>query len=47
MRFNISRSKVLHLCCSNPCYQYKLGDESIEQSLVEKNLGVLLDGNWT
>ena len=45
MRFNKSRCKVLHLGCGNPHYQYKLGDERIEQSPDEYGLGVLMGGN--
>ena len=44
MRFNKSRYKILHLDQCNPQYQYKLGDERIEHSSNEKDLGVLLDG---
>ena len=33
-------------CPGNPCYQYKLGDESMEQSSAEKDLGVLVDDSW-
>ncbi|KAM6301671.1 cytokine receptor common subunit beta-like [Podargus strigoides] len=43
MRFNKTRFKVRHMCWGNPQYQYRLKDEGIESSPVEKHLGVLED----
>jgi len=44
MKFNTANCKTLHLGCSNLHYQYKLGDERIEHSPAEKDLGIPVDG---
>ena len=35
--------KVLHLDRGNPHYQYKLGNERIDHSCAEKDVGILVD----
>ena len=39
MKFNQAKCKVLHECRDNPQKQYRLGNEWIESSPVEKDLG--------
>ncbi|KAJ7415701.1 hypothetical protein BTVI_37576 [Pitangus sulphuratus] len=43
MWFNKTMCKVLHLSQDNSWYQYRLGDEQMESSPAEKDLGELMD----
>ena len=45
MRFNKSKCRVLYLGRKNCMHQYRLGDDMLERTSVEKDLGFLVD-NW-
>ncbi|GAB0205007.1 mitochondrial enolase superfamily member 1 [Grus japonensis] len=43
MKFNKAKYKVLHMSWGNPKHNYRLGEEWIDISPEEKDLGILID----
>jgi len=47
MRFIKAKCRVLHLGRNNLMHQYRIGDDLLESSSVERHLGVLVDDRLT
>ena len=43
MSFSMSKYQILHLGQDNSGYMYRLWDERLESSLIERDLGELVD----
>ena len=43
MEFNVDKCKVMHLGRKNPKSNYKMAEVNLEETIEEKDLGVLID----
>ena len=43
LTFNESKCKVMHLGKNNPAFNYNMGETELEESNIEKDLGVFID----
>ncbi|KAJ7417178.1 hypothetical protein WISP_65802 [Willisornis vidua] len=46
MKSNKGKYQIRHLGCGNPGCLYRLGNEMLESSAMERDLGVLVDDKW-
>ena len=45
MLFNVGKCKVMHIGSSNPKFSYSLDGESLQDVLLERDLGVFIDSS--
>ena len=45
MAFNTSKCKVMHIGRQNPGFQYRMGDELLTSTELERDIGVLVINN--
>ena len=46
LKFNESKCKVLHVGRSNPKYDYQLNNNTLEETVLEKDLGIYVTPDW-
>ena len=48
MKLNVDKCKVMHIAKTNPQFKYKMNEHMLQQTTVERDLGVIIsnDLNW-
>ena len=47
IKFNCSKCKILHIGRKNPCYNYVMNGLNLQETKLEKDLGIYVDNNLT